>query len=98
MVRSDGVVIARGQVDVPADRVAFAPETIAGFGVDLQTEQTIDDMDSLALQSPGPFNIALLIEASFQLHQHRDLLAFLDCLEQRFHDRANSGRLDTASF
>ena len=33
-----------------------------------------------------PLNIALLIEAGFQLQKDRDLLAILDRFEQRFHN------------
>ena len=54
--------------------------------MDLQADQTIDDVHALAFQRPRPLDIALLIEARLQLDQHGDLLAFLHRLQQRFDD------------
>ncbi len=42
-------------------------------------------MTARAFQRLGPLDIAFLIEARLELHQDRDLLAFLDRLQQRLH-------------
>ncbi len=52
----------------------------------LSPTQPVDHMDALAFQRPRPFDVALFVEARFQLHQHRHLLAVFDRLQQRLHD------------
>ncbi len=64
--------------------------------MDFQTEQPVDHVHAGALHRSRPFDVALLVEARLQLHQDRYLLVFLDGIEQRFHDRVNSGPRDKA--
>ena len=43
-------------------------------------------MDARLLQHARPLDVVLLVEARFQFHQHRDLLAASVGLHQRLHD------------
>ena len=48
-----------------------------------QPGQAVGDMDAVALQLLGPANVVFLIEASFQLDQHRDLRVVVTCFHQQ---------------
>ena len=43
-------------------------------------------MHALTFQRARPFDVALFVEARFELQQHRHLFAVLDRLKQRFDD------------
>ena len=85
--RGARIIIPRGHVNVPADFVAFPPNHQRHLGMHLQTHQAVNHVDAVGFQRPGPLDIALFIEAGFQLHQHRHLFAVLDGVHQRRDDR-----------
>ena len=79
--RSDRIVVAGGQMTIPADHIALPAKHQRDFGMHLQAQQSIHHVDALALQRSGPFDVALFIETRFQLHQHSYLFPVLHCFE-----------------
>ena len=77
---------------------AFAADDQRDLGMHLETQQAVDHMDALALQSSGPFDVAFFVEARFQFHQHRYLLAVFDRLQQARPQSANCRPSYKASF
>ena len=75
--RRRGVVVARRQVDVAAELVLFAPHDERGFGVRLQAEKAVDDVNAGLLERARPLDVALLVEARLELDDGRHLLAVL---------------------
>ncbi len=85
--RGGGVVIAGAQMKIAADAVLFPAHDERDLAVHLEADQPIDDMDALALQRTGPFDVALFVETRFQFHQHGNLLAVFDGFEKRLDNR-----------
>src|SRR3546814_17812592 len=80
------MVVAGAEVNVGADRIAFAPRHQRDLGVRLQLEEAIDDLHAGALQVARPADVALLVEARPQLDQRGDRLARLGRLAPRLAD------------
>ncbi len=72
---------------VAGDAVALAPHHHGHLAMDLEADEPIDHVYALGFQRLGPFDVALFVEAGFQLHQRGHLLFFFDGFEQRLHDR-----------
>ena len=87
VVRGHGVVVARGKMHVAPDAVALLPDDEGDLRVGLQPEQTVDHVHALAFQRAGPLDVALLVEARLQLHEHGHLLAAAHRFQESLHDR-----------
>ncbi len=68
---------------IPADGVAFTPHHQNHLGVHLEAQQAVDHVNAFALHGSRPFDVAFLIEARLQFHDHRHLLAVLYGFKQR---------------
>ncbi len=53
----------------------------------LQAQQAVHHVHAVFFQLARPLDVALFVEARFQLQQHRDLLAVFHRLQQGVHDR-----------
>jgi hypothetical protein len=87
-----GVVVARADVAVAAQAVALLAHDEQGLGVGLQADEAVDDVDADLLERLGPLDVAGLVEAGLQLHEHGDLLARLGGPDEGADDRAVAGR------
>ena len=86
-VGGDVVVVAGGKVAVAPDGFAFAAHHHPHFAVDLETHQSVDHVHPRLLQHLRPGDVAFLVKARFELHQHRHLLAAFGGFQQRLHHR-----------
>ena len=87
--RRDRVVVASREVHVRVQLARLAAQDETHLGVRLQSHHAVDHVDAGGFQRPGPADVVLLVEASLQLDQDRDLLA----LGARFHQRLDHGRV-----
>ena len=71
------VVVARGQVDVALDAIALAADDQEGLGVRLVAGDAVNHVGPQVFQAAGPLDVAGLVEAGPQLHQHGHFLAAL---------------------
>ena len=71
---------------VAPDPVGFLAHDQQDLGVRLEADQAVHDVRARLLQHPGPFDVGLLVEARFQLHERDDLLAGLGGLHERLDD------------
>ena len=81
------VVVARRDMQIPADLVFLLSHDQADLAMGLQLLDAVHHMDAGVLQPGGPLDVAALIEACFQLDQHRHLFTALSRLDQTIHDR-----------
>ena len=86
-MRRHRVVVACREVDVTPHQVALAANDQSYFRVHLQAHQPVDHVHAFALQRTRPLDVALFVEAGFQFHHHRDLLAFFVRFEQGLNHR-----------
>src|SRR5262245_9027503 len=82
--RRDRVVVASAEMNVAAQLVLLLAHDEGDLGVGLQPDQAVDDVDAGLLQSLGPLDVRLFIEAGLEFDQHRDLFAVLGGFDQRF--------------
>ena len=74
-------------MDVAREPIALAPDDERDLRVRLEAEEPVDDMHALVLERARPADVALLVEARLELHQHRHLLPLTARLEERLDDR-----------
>src|SRR6185437_8040973 len=85
--RRRGVVVARADVHVPSEFVAFATHDERRLRVDLHVREPVDDVHAGLLERPGPLDVAALVEASLELDEAEALLAVLRRLDQGRRER-----------
>ena len=90
--RGVGVVVARADMAVAAQRAGFLADHQRGLRVRLQTHQAVDDVHADLLQRLRPRDVRLLVEPRFELDERSDLLARLGGADERGDDRAVTGR------
>ena len=61
-----GIVITGPEVHIPADPVFFPPDNHAEFGMDLEADNPIHDMDTLVFKRPCPADIVLFIKPGLE--------------------------------
>src|SRR6201999_2552908 len=86
-------------VRITTQAAAFFANHQRGLGVRLQSAHTKGDVGADAFEFRGPVQIALFVEAGFDLHHAGHLLAVLGSANQRFYEGrvvtdAISGHLD----
>ena len=81
------VVVARRQVHVALDAVAFAAHDQRHLAVGLEPDEAVDDVHARVFQRARPLDVGRLVEARLQLDDRRHLLAVLGGADQRPHDR-----------
>jgi hypothetical protein len=70
-----GVVVAGGDVGVAAQAVVVLAHDQDQLAVGLQADDAVGDVDAGPLHAGGPADVGLLVEASLELEDDRDLLA-----------------------
>jgi hypothetical protein len=80
------VVVARADVHIAFEPVALLPDDQAQLAVRFQIRQTVYDVHASLFQARRPVDVAALVEAGFQLHEHGDLLASLGGVDQPIDD------------
>ena len=73
-------------MDIAAHLVLFAAHHQHNFGVGFQPENSIDDVNTSALQLPGPLDVVVFVKPRLELHQGHHLLAILRGSDQRRND------------
>ena len=86
-LRRDAVVVARAEVHVAADALAFAAHDEHDLGVRLEADEPVHHVHALALEGLGPADVALFVEARLELEEDGHLLAVGGGLHQRVDDR-----------
>ena len=81
------VIVARADVDVAAQPVAFPAHDLRGLRVDLQAREPVDDVHAGALELARPLDVPPLVETGLQLDEADALLSVLRGLDQRRHER-----------
>ena len=74
-------------MDIAANSLRFAPDDETDLRMRLEPLHTIHNMHAFIFKFPGPFNVVLFIESSFELNQHRNLLA----VDASCHQRIDNG-------
>ncbi len=69
----------------------FLADDERDLAVDLQVRQTIGHVHAGTFQLPRPFDVVGFVEASRELHEHRDLLPTTGGIDERF-EMGESGR------
>ena len=85
------VVVTRADVNVPPDVAFLLTHDETQLAVRLQTDQSVHDVASRALQGPCPFDVRLFVEARLDLNEYHDLLAGLRGLSESLDDCALTG-------
>ena len=73
---------------VTLESLGFAADDDAGFGVCLESPDSIHHLHSAVFQLPCPLDVAGFIEASLQFHDYGDVLAIFRSADERFDDGA----------
>ena len=81
------VVVARADVDVAPQLIAFAPNDQRRLRMDLHVGEAVDDVDARLFERARPVDVATLVEPRLELDDADDLLAVLRGLDQRRRDR-----------
>ncbi len=71
---------------VSPDPRGFAANDERGLRVRLVAHDAVHHPGSRLLESVGPVDVALLVEAGLELHEDRNLLASVQGFEEGFHD------------
>ena len=87
------VVVARADVHVAADARGFAAHDEAEFRVDLESDETVDDVHARAFERFGPVDVALFVKARLEFDDGRHLLAAAARLDEALDD----GRIAAAA-
>src|SRR5690606_19092675 len=90
--RRGTVVVAGSGVGVRAAHTVLVAHHQSDVRVGLEPDHAIHDVHAGVLEALRPLDVALLVEAGFQLDEGHHLLAGLGRLDQRPHDRAVLGR------
>ena len=82
-----GVVVARADVAVAVDVIAFVTDHEGELRVRLQTHHAVHDVDTRLLEHARPRDVRLLVEARGELDERHHLLPPLGGADERAHDR-----------
>ena len=90
--RGRRVVVARGQVNIPADAVVIAANHQRRLAVGLEADDPVDDVHAGFLKHAGLVDVVFLVEPGLELDERGHLFLVFGGACQRRDDRVGLGR------